>query len=150
MRRAIALRKFEQVKSVIKIQKVWRCYKCQSIYMFITIDIITIQSIMRRWLSMRKIQYLKEEHRLFRSKCALQIQTHVRRIIAVRMYTQEKAAVQIQKTWRGYQGYTDYIFFIVDVVTIQNKIRQWLAVCKLKYLKDVVKTQVKIRQWLSR
>ena len=47
----------------------------------------------------------------------------------------DKAARRIQATWRGFQGYTDYIFALVDILVLQRSMRKCLAVKKVNSIR---------------
>jgi len=87
------------VNAVLTIQKNWRCYNLQSKY---------------------KIQ--QKQH-----NCALQIQCASRGMI-VRSFTRKhKAAILIQKRWRGYVANVDYILFIISSIKLQALVRGRIA-----------------------
>lgn len=56
------------------------------------------------------------------------IQTTWRRHWATNFYKKYRAARKIQSVWRGFQGYTDYIFCLVDILLVQRVSRRWLAI----------------------
>jgi hypothetical protein len=66
------------------------------------VDIIIVQGIARQFLARKAVQNKWTEKN-------------------------NSAACKIQATWRGFQGYTDYIFALVDILVIQRSMRKWLA-----------------------
>ena len=64
-----------------------------------------------------------------------------------RMSNMNKAACKIQATWRGFQGYTDYIFALVDILVLQRSMRKWLARSKVEGMRRT-RAAIKIQaQW---
>jgi hypothetical protein len=93
-----------------KLQAWWRERSIRMQYQFLVVDTIISQTIVRRWLARRKLDALRKEKH-------------------------DSAATKIQATWRGFQGYTDYIFCLVDIMLLQRSARSWLAQKKVKELK---------------
>lgn len=84
--------------------------------------IIAVQSLVRRFLSRREAGCL-------------------------RLAKRNAAACKIQATWRGFQGYTDYIFALVDILVIQRSMRKYLANKKVESMRRE-RAAIKIQaQW---
>lgn len=80
------------------IQAIWRSFATRLICQMDYVDIIVVQSIVRRWLcSRRRHQLIRESH--------------------------DAAAVKIQSAWRGFQDYTNYIFAMADIIFVEHNIR---------------------------
>ncbi|KAG7346235.1 IQ calmodulin-binding motif-containing protein [Nitzschia inconspicua] len=118
--------------SACVIQKYWRSYSACVVFQMQVADIITVQSVVRRWLAVRKAELVRFSAH---SEAVVRIQSAWRAYKTMKLYKQERAAVKIQSTWRGFQAYTDYIFLIVDVLVVQRKVRQWLAVKRIDSLR---------------
>lgn len=100
MKRYQVLLKNEKASKAI--QTWWRCQVMRVRYRGL-IDYVTFcQSVVRRWRTRRDYSRARDLRR-------------------------NSAAVKIQATWRGFQGYTDFIFSLVDVIVVQRTVRQWLA-----------------------
>jgi hypothetical protein len=80
----------------------WRCLWARTRYQFLIVDIIIAQNAFRRW----------------RAQCESKSRLHSKR---------SNSARKIQAAWRGFQGYTDYLFSLVDIVVLQRTARQWIA-----------------------
>jgi hypothetical protein len=107
-RRKLATRELEGLKqtraveSAIVIQTRWRSYDCTMNYLHYLADVLIIQSAVRRWAALKELRKL--QHNLeFRS------------------------ALSIQKTWRGFVCYAEYMFNIADIVIAQTQVRCWVA-----------------------
>jgi hypothetical protein len=63
-----------------------------------------------------------------------------------------QATIKIQAIWRGFQGYTDYIFALVDVLVVQRTVRRWLAqrkACEIRKHRAAVILQSDWRRFSS-
>lgn len=92
----------KRTDAALVIQKHWRSYDCTMNYLHSIADILIVQSVIRRWIAIRFVKRYREK----------------------RHYD---SAVLIQKSWRGFKVYIDYIFTIADVVLVQKLARGWLA-----------------------
>jgi hypothetical protein len=97
-----AVRAETELRASLLIQTWWRARSAQVLFHFLLVDTIIVQSVVRRWLAKRHTAFMLAEKR------------HV-------------AATKIQAIWRGFQGYTDYIFFLVDILVVQRAVRSWRA-----------------------
>ena len=142
-RRTSALRHQRQIMCATKIQSAWRGIQAYSAFIFYLVDIMLIQRSVRCWIAKREV----EQRRITRS--ALRIQSTWRGFVVFHSYTQFKAvlllqtvfrgfavriknkrhqaATTIQKEWRCFSTYTDYILTIADIICIQNATRRWLT-----------------------
>jgi len=100
----------KRYRSITKMQALWRAYYAQMRFRFTVVDVVIVQNVARRWIARRLLTVMREE-RL------------------------QNAAAKIQAMWRGFQGYTDYIFALVDVLVVQRTVRQWLAKQKSKHVR---------------
>jgi hypothetical protein len=91
-----------ELRASLIIQTWWRARSAQVLFQFFLVDTIIVQTIARRWLAKRHVEFVLAEKR-------------------------RMAATKIQAIWRGFQGYTDYIFFLVDILVVQRAIRSWHA-----------------------
>ena len=94
------------------IQKYWRCFDCSMNYLHTIADVLIVQSVSRRWLAQRLAKRMRED-----------------RI--------EKAAITIQRSWRGFRCYMDYIFTVADIVIVQRNARYFLANRRVKRLRQL-------------
>lgn len=91
-RRYIAVTSFQQLKHVkstnaaIKIQATWRGFTTLDQYMQTILDVVVVQSLIRRWMATECLQGLREEKRL----------------------AEDSAATIIASAWRGYICNSDY------------------------------------------
>ena len=93
---------YQAQNAATKIQAEWRSYSCRIQYQFDVVDIIIVQSIARRWMTNKAVHNEIKE-------------------------LKDNSAILIQSAWRGFQGYTDYIFTVIDILVIQRNIRRFLA-----------------------
>ncbi len=131
-KRCAALRHKKHTKAAIVIQKYWRSYDCTMIYLHSIADILIVQSVVRRWIALRAYPKLRQQRH---DEMATRIQTAFRGYYARKNCKIHKAAVTIQKTWRGFKDYVDYIFTIADIVLVQKTVRSWLANRRVEKLK---------------
>jgi len=108
-----------------RVQTFWRTHSERLRYKCALVDIIIAQSVVRKWAAVREAN--NRRNRLEYSSCVL-IQKTWRRHWGVDSYEKYRAARTIQSAWRGFQGYTDYIFYLVDILLVQRVSRRWLAI----------------------
>jgi len=111
----------ERFYSALAIQTTWRRYMCQMTYQFDIIDIIIVQSIVRR----RQAMQVRK-----RTAAAVRIQAFGRTIIAMKKFVAAKAmhdlvtrhtsATKIQSCWRSYSAQMRMLMTIVNVIVIQS------------------------------
>jgi myosin heavy subunit len=106
-------------RSATLIQAQWRSYDCTMNYLHYLADVLIVQSAVRRWRAERQYEDL----------LTLRDEEEARR--------KEIAAIQIQRCWRGFICYADYMFTVSDIVVVQSQIRRWLARRYLSRLKNV-------------
>jgi myosin heavy subunit len=118
MNEAARKRKTLRCSAATKIQSLWRKYVSQLSFQFDVVDIIIVQSIIRR-----------------------------RQVLST-FQQQQKAALVLQSTWRGFKCWADYVFTMADIVVSQRTVRQWLAVRRVnsqrKMMAAVVLIQVSL------
>lgn len=98
--------------SATVIQAAWRSFSTRLTFQLDFVDIITVQSVVRRWLACKRKNDLNREQR-------------------------NSAAVKIQAAWRGYHDYTLYIFAMADVIVVQRALRMWQAKMKVKAMREL-------------
>jgi hypothetical protein len=96
------LRCIKQHRAATMIQSHWRSFDCTMNFLQYLADILIVQDALRRWL-VRKEQ---------RKKTAIRVM---------------KAARKIQKCWRGFVCYADFMFTISDIVIVQTVVRKRIA-----------------------
>jgi len=116
-----------------KMQSIWRTYVAKIDVQMQIVDIIVMQSVARRWLACQQVTAIKNAPYF---EPASKIQALVRGRLGRSYYKKMLAAQQIQRVWRGFQAYTDYVFALVDIIVVQRKVRQWLAVRKANALRE--------------
>ena len=97
-----AIRAEAEQKSVIQLQAWWRSRFARMLYEYLLTDTLLAQRVVRRFLAKKKAARLREER-------------------------DNNAAAKIQAAWRGFQSFTDYVFFLIDVMTVQRSVRCWMA-----------------------
>lgn len=111
------------------IQSAWRSFAARVAFKQDVLDIIAVQSIIRRRLAIRKADLARKS---LYSPAITSFQAlwrgYAERSARQKFIVENTAATKIQAHWRGFQAYTDFIFVIVDILVVQRKTRQWLAV----------------------
>ena len=115
------------------IQKYWRSYDCTMNYLHSVADILIAQSVVRRWIAQR---YVKEYRVSLHYEMTMRIQMCVRSWQARTRVKKQRAARDIQKVWRGFWCYTDYVFTLTDIITVQKLIRGHQARTRASELSD--------------
>jgi len=111
-RGCIVRRKCTQMKHCIcTIQASYRAHVAQNIYQEALSSLIKMQGVVRQLAARKEMQ-------------------------ARRFACENLAASKIQATWRGFQGYTDYIFALVDILVIQRSMRKWIAQKKVTSVRE--------------
>lgn len=111
----------EKFYSAIAIQSTWRRYMCQMTYQFDIIDVIIVQSIVRR---KQAIQLRKK------TAAVVRIQALARAVIAGNKFVRAKSmhdlvvrhtsATKIQACWRSYSAQVKMLMTIVNIIVIQS------------------------------
>ena len=122
----------------ILIQKTWRRYYAQMMYLYDLSDIKLVQSIVRMNLAMRYVDVLK-------NKYATQLQTAWRGYYCWLPYKQRKAAIDIQSIWRSYSCSMKF-FSNLAATAIQTTWRSY--VCR-KYYVETISTIAIQAKWRS-
>lgn len=97
-------------KAVV-IQSAWRGYNGYFNFLHSLADVLIVQSVVRRFLAMKVAHKLKLEE-------------------------ETNAATIIQKHFRGYIGFTNYLFDLNDIITTQACVRRFLAISKAARLRN--------------
>lgn len=98
-------------RSATIIQAQWRSYDCTMNYLHYLADVLIVQNAVRRWHAAKLVSTYRHER-------------------------DEAAAVKIQRTWRGFVCYADYMFTVSDIVTMQSCARRWLALTNYGQMKE--------------
>jgi len=141
----------------VEIQRVVRGYLASICVYNDIFRILYLQSIFRRWLArkeamgrLRTLIILQATCRSFAvrlkmqrlDKAATRLQTVYRGYFTKLNFNAFKggreAAITIQKIWRGYMHFSDFILVIADFIILQRNIRIWLAKCLVQRLKQTV------------
>lgn len=102
------------------IQKYWRSYDCTMNYLHCIADILIAQSVVRRWIAIRHVNDYRDS---LYFEMSMRIQMCVRSWLARTRVKKERAARAIQKTWRGFWCYSDYVFTLADIIVVQKTVR---------------------------
>ena len=107
------------------IQARYRSYSAQLQFQFDIVDVIIVQSVVRRWGARNKFGFLL---------AVVRVQRAFRqwRSRSMRRERDQAAATKIQKSWRGFVSYMNYIFTIGDILMVQCIARKWLARRKVR------------------
>ena len=124
----------KRTAAATKIQSHWRAYDCTMNYLHTMADVLIVQSVVRRWLSIRFVNEYRAE---LMNLMAITIQKFVRGWKAQSDLKAYKSARKIQKIWRGFQTYTDYLFTIADIIIVQRTMRQWLACRRVNEMRRI-------------
>ena len=136
--------------SATKIQACWRSHTALIQFRVNLIDIIVVQSLVRRWgvrkqrLRLNGAAVLLQTfvRRYFASvfvgsllmakdldqqqhRSAISIQRITRGAIAQKSFRRHKAAKMIQKTWRCYTIHVDFMLAMISSIMIQSAVRRW-------------------------
>ncbi|GAX19075.1 hypothetical protein FisN_3Lh009 [Fistulifera solaris] len=126
---ANAKRSEREYKAAVAIQTQWRSYDCTMNYLHFLADVLIAQSAVRRWKARRVANTLRHRH-------AITLQAGVRMWFCKTKLRRLQSAVMIQKVWRGFVAYADYMFAIADVVIIQSVARRWLAIRRRRVMQE--------------
>eukprot|EP00984_Skeletonema_dohrnii_P031823 scaffold24849_cov104-Skeletonema_dohrnii-CCMP3373.AAC.2 len=117
-------RVIEMSTAAREIQKIWRGYDAKVRYGFELLDIITVQSVVRRFLACKRVTLLSKRRH---------------------------ASIQIQKVWRGYDQKIQYGFVLLDIIRVQSVFRRFLDVRRANArLNGIVKIQSATRTWTAK
>ena len=100
-------------------------------YLHSVADILIAQSVVRRWIAQR---YVKEYRVTLHYEMAMRIQMCMRAWLSRTRVKKQRAARDIQKVWRGFWSYTDYVFTLSDIITVQKVVRGHMARKKTKMM----------------
>jgi len=107
-RKTSALRK---EKAAVTLQSAWRRKKAQSNLLYSLVSIIIVQSVARRFLVKKQVQARIEKRQ--RSELL--------------QHNKDLAAIAIQKSWRGFWGFSHFIIVKYEITRIQALMRGKIA-----------------------
>ena len=96
------LRNEAQQKCALRLQTWWRANFSRMLYEILVSDTVLAQSTIRQFLAKQRTTKLRE-------------------------LRDNSSAIKIQSAWRGFQRYTDFIFLLIDIMTLQRSTRCWIA-----------------------
>lgn len=151
----------------INIQRIWRRYKAQLVFGFDLMDIITIQSIGRRYLAQKAMKRMQTSAttilRILRAyKARLSFgydlmdiiiaQSVARRYINRTRFTKQQAASKLlQCIWRRHRAQRRYCRLLVYIVTSQSIARRFIyQKCFITQRKSSILIQNSWRQWRAK
>ena len=152
------IRHEKQEAAAVTLQKSWRSFFCSAKYFMEISDIIIAQSRVRSWLAKRELQQLRHQKhvscsllvqktwrcrasrgRFLKKKSDIvSVQSCARALFARRQFQsllqerKERCAVAIQKSWRGFKCFSDFVTTLANIVTLQCIARRFLANIKLR------------------
>jgi myosin heavy subunit len=106
------------------IQKYWRSYDCTMNYLHCVADVLIVQSVVRRWSAIR---FVKDYREALHYEMSMRIQMCVRSWLSRTRVKKQRAARDIQKAWRGFWCYSDYVFTLADIIVVQKTVRGYQA-----------------------
>ena len=147
-----------------KIQTCWRSFVALIQFRIDLIDIIVVQSFVRRWLvheherrfdrativlqkNVRRFAAsllvsslrLKKEYVHVEERSAVQIQRIFRGAAARSIFRRHKAAQMVQKTWRCYTIHVDFMLAMISAIMIQSALRGWRSLHEYQILRHGVR-----------
>jgi len=137
-RQWLAVRKTNQLRqerAALVLQSAWRRKKAQINLLYSLVHIILVQSLARRFLAKKQVEGRRKE-----SEKNASVQRRF-----------DVAATKIQKSWRGFWGFSHYVIVQYDITRIQALMRGKLArnAFNLK-LGCAILIQATVRRFLSR
>lgn len=112
----------KRTEAIRSIQTYYRTYVARITYQVAVVNIVIVQSAARRFLATKEVE---------------------RRHLAL----MNSSVCKIQAAWRGFQGYTDYIFALVDILVLQRSMRKRMAKRKVNEMRKE-RAAIKIQsQW---
>jgi len=119
-RQVNSIRTTQRAKAATLIQSHWRAYDCSMNYLHFLADVLITQSAARRWFARREIYAMRED-------TVTKLQSFGRMCVAKRAAKKIRSAILLQKTWRGFVNFADYMFTIADIVILQSLARRFIA-----------------------
>jgi hypothetical protein len=108
-----------RVRCATLIQSHWRSYDCTMNYLHYLADVLIAQSAVRRWMARKRCHAIRERN-------AVIVQSALRCFFAKLELDRIRSAILIQKSWRGFSCYAEYMFTISDIVLAQSVARCWI------------------------
>lgn len=127
------------------IQTQWRCYDTSMDYLHFLADVLIVQSMVRRWFAMREVTAILVNKSIVLQRIA---RGYLGRLEARRV----RSAITIQRTWRGFVAFADYMFKIADIVVVQTVARRWFACRRANYFRHKIEHDAAtvIQRWRRR
>ncbi|KAL7442086.1 hypothetical protein ACHAXM_008219 [Skeletonema potamos] len=120
----LRMRVIEMNVAAREIQKIWRGYDAKLRYGFDLLGILTVQSVVRRFIARKRVTLLSKRR---------------------------NASIQIQKIWRGYDQKLQYGFVLMDIITTQSVFRRFLVVRRANArLNGALRIQSAARVWKAK
>jgi len=114
-----------RLKSAVRIQSHWRAYACTLKFLHNVADVVTVQCAIRRWQAVRYVKEYKNKHAVIIQSC-LRRSKAKNELYALR--EKANAAVTIQRVWRGFITYANFMFTVADIVICQSIARRKIAI----------------------
>ena len=102
--------------AVVRMQSLWRSYYCSMSFVKKIIDVIIVQSLIRRWLVIRKYKQLSQLRLTQTLKDRGQVRLEPNNYF---VHDEHKAAIIIQKVWRGNKAQTTFVYDLVNIIISQ-------------------------------
>ncbi|KAL3805691.1 hypothetical protein HJC23_005935 [Cyclotella cryptica] len=152
----------KEEEAAIKIQSFWRTSFCRLEFCNVIIDIVIVQSVVRRWSGNRLAKQMQKEHHAAtkiqswvrgRSEyldfmlvlaATITIQSCIRRDQAIKQLEQRKeeryqmesmSATKITVCWRRFAARKNYFNILIDVIICQSVARRFSAMKRVNALK---------------
>jgi hypothetical protein len=145
------IRKQQRIRTMacVQIQRTVRGFLVQLQFHLRSIDVIIVQSLVRRWLvrrdALRRLDAVLCLQRLARS-------LHSRTVLKEKreLSRRHRAATLVQKTWRCYNVHVDYRLLILSIIAIQSAVRRCQGCIRHAEARNAaLRIQVAVRKWLS-
>lgn len=139
-----ATHQYVMLKAAIKIQATWRGFQGYTDFIFCLVDLLLLQRNVRKWLAIRKTTTLRFQ------RSSTHIQSLWRGYKIRNEIERNEAAIKIQKEWRCYSSFTNYIVVLADIISVQCAFRCWLARLELLSLRKNRAAEEIQRNWRGR
>lgn len=138
------MRHERSMAAATKIQAMWRCFHSMNVYFEAVMDIVVVQSVVRRLLSMRLFAQLREEKRLLETVAAVKIASMWRGFVCLREYKQSVRGMSVVKIYPFYNECACFILIfrllLSDIVVCQSAVRRNKAASQVARLRHDQRT----------